>query len=215
MLVRARKNQPRATKAEGRFVPRLCENSFRSPRRIAKSEIRYAKSPEIACTWLKSTPENGAHAFSHSLCPKPPFDGSRARTFQIRESRHSRRGPGRFRLQTVYRRLILIGLLLATVLQGPVLTYAAATLGSNGIHNSATQACGGLTVLDEKNCERCCGHGSMPSCLMQCVAVPGAVIPLMSKTSFWIGARGSLIPDAGAAPFPERDPPHPFRPPIV
>jgi hypothetical protein len=115
----------------------------------------------------------------------------------------------------VYRRLILIALLLVTVLQGPVLTYAAAALGSNGIQNSATQACGGLTVLDEKNCERCCGHGSMPSCLTQCVPAPGAAIPTMSKTSFWIAACGTLIPDADAASFPERDPPHPFRPPIV
>ena len=113
------------------------------------------------------------------------------------------------------RRLILIALLSATVLQGPVLTYAAAALGSNGSYNSAIQACGGLTASDEKNCERCCGHGSMPSCVVQCSVVPGAAIPMMAETLFWIAVRGTLVPDAGAAPFPERDPPHPFRPPIV
>jgi len=47
--------------------PRLCENSFRSPRRIANGRIRCNESTEIASTWLKLTHENRARAFSHSL----------------------------------------------------------------------------------------------------------------------------------------------------
>jgi len=47
--------------------PRLCEKTFRSPRRMANGRIRCEKSPEIASTWLKLTHENGALAFSHSL----------------------------------------------------------------------------------------------------------------------------------------------------
>jgi hypothetical protein len=63
--VRSRENYP--VPIGGRFWPRLCENSFRSPRRIANRRIRYDESPEIASTWLKLTHENGARAFSHSL----------------------------------------------------------------------------------------------------------------------------------------------------
>jgi hypothetical protein len=43
------------------------QNSFRSPRRFANRLIQSDKSREIASTWLKLTPENGARAFSHSV----------------------------------------------------------------------------------------------------------------------------------------------------
>ena len=51
--------------------PRLCENSFRPPRRIANRRIRCDNSPETASTWLKLTHENGARAFSHIYGPIP------------------------------------------------------------------------------------------------------------------------------------------------
>jgi hypothetical protein len=56
-----------AARLEGGFWPRLCQNSFRSPRRFANRLIQSDKSREIASTWLKLTPENGARAFSHTL----------------------------------------------------------------------------------------------------------------------------------------------------
>jgi hypothetical protein len=45
--------------------------------------------------------------------------------------------------------------------------------------------------------------------------VPCAAIPVTSETSVRIALRSTLIPDPGVAPFAERFPPHPFRPPIV
>ena len=64
----------------------MCENSFRSARRIANSEIRCAKSPEIASTWLKLTPEISARAFSHSLDPSLPLATDRFEEYEMFES---------------------------------------------------------------------------------------------------------------------------------
>jgi len=50
-----------------------CKNSFRSPRRMTNRRIRCDESPEIASTWLKSTPENGSRTLLHSLGHKPPL----------------------------------------------------------------------------------------------------------------------------------------------
>jgi hypothetical protein len=113
----------------------------------------------------------------------------------------------------VHRRFFAILLLLTAVLQGPVLTYAA-TLRSTGIGDSIARTCGDYTVSSEKACQDCCGHGSMLSCVAQC-AIPGSAIPMGSATLVRIAARGTLIRDAGVAPFAQRDPPHPFRPPIA
>lgn len=168
-------------------------------------------------------PETNWYRLSSRTCGDGPRQDAFEQRIRNQSSQDLSLGHGQFtflwsrysRLQTMHRRLIVIAVLLATVLQGPVLTYAAATLATNGSHTSATQACGGLAVLDEKTCERCCGQGPMPSCLVQCAVALGAAIPMMSETSFWITVHGKLLPEAGAAPFPERDPSHPFRPPIV
>ena len=59
--------------------------------------MRCDKSAEIASTWLKFTPENGARAFSHSLDPELPDEHSKSshcreekRTLQ---RRHCLSGP--------------------------------------------------------------------------------------------------------------------------
>jgi hypothetical protein len=70
MLAIYKKSERRATAflvSDRPLGSRLCENSFRSPRRIANGRIGYEKSREIECTWLKLTPQNEARVFSHSL----------------------------------------------------------------------------------------------------------------------------------------------------
>jgi hypothetical protein len=51
----------------GRLWPRLCENSFRPPRRIANRRIGAGESPETASTWPKLTGKKPMREFSHSL----------------------------------------------------------------------------------------------------------------------------------------------------
>jgi hypothetical protein len=114
----------------------------------------------------------------------------------------------------MHRRLIAIAMLLATVLQGPALTYAA-TLGSSSIADAITHACSGQALPDGTDCDTCCSHGAMPSCAAQCPVPFGAAVPLTFPTVLRIAARGVLIPEAGIAPFVDHDPPHPLRPPIV
>jgi hypothetical protein len=65
--------------------PRPCENSFRSPRRIANRRIRCDKSPEIGSTWLKFTPKNGARAFSHTLDPELPDASPDSGRWQVKQ----------------------------------------------------------------------------------------------------------------------------------
>ena len=112
----------------------------------------------------------------------------------------------------MHRRLIAILVLLATLLQGPVLAYGAA-LESGG--NAASHVCPDYTRADSKDCDACCTHGSMPSCVVQCQAAVGAAAPLSLPTSLRIAIRRTLIPDTGVAPFADHSPPHPLRPPIV
>ena len=114
----------------------------------------------------------------------------------------------------VHRPLLASVLLLTTVLQGPLLSYAA-NPKSTGLGDSTARTCAGYTFSAENACERCCGHGAMPSCVAQCAVPGGATLPTTPETSIRIAERGALIPDAGVAPFAQRDPPHPFRPPIV
>ena len=111
------------------------------------------------------------------------------------------------------RRLIALALVLATVLQGPTLAFAA-TLGAS-MGDSLTHACGGQTLADESDCEACCSHGAMPSCAAHCpVPVIAAVLPTL-PTSQRIAVHSVVIQDTGMAPFADHDPPNPLRPPIV
>lgn len=113
----------------------------------------------------------------------------------------------------MHRRLLAITLILATVFQGPALTYAATSGASVG--DAITNSCGGVSLHDSNDCEACCSHGAMPSCAAQC-PVPVSAAPLLSlatsqRTAVW----GIIVADIGVAPFAEHDPPHPLRPPIV
>ena len=112
------------------------------------------------------------------------------------------------------RRLLAIALLLATVLQGPALVYAA-TLGSSSIGDALTHTCNGQTLTDGSDCDTCCSHRAMPSCPAQCPVPIGAAVPLTIPSSMRISVLGVLIPDPGIAPFADHDPPLHFRPPIV
>ena len=112
----------------------------------------------------------------------------------------------------MHSRLIALLVLLATVMQGPALGYAA-SLGSSS--DAVNHACADLTLLDRQACDACCTHGAMPSCAAQCPVLTGVAVPLSLPNSLRIAVRGALIPDAGVAPFAEHDPPHPLRPPIV
>jgi hypothetical protein len=114
----------------------------------------------------------------------------------------------------MHRRLIAIALLLAAVLQGPALTYAA-TLGSGSVGDAITHACGGQTLPDRLDCGTCCSHGAMPSCAAQCPVPVGAAVPLAVSTSLRIAEGGLVIPDARVAPFADYDPALLLRPPIV
>ena len=111
-------------------------------------------------------------------------------------------------------RLLAIAMILASLLQGPALTYAV-TLGSSSIGDAITHACGGQVLADGSDCDTCCAHGSMPSCAAQCPVPAGAAMPLVLLTSVRMALRGVVIPDAGVSPFADHDPPHPLRPPIV
>jgi hypothetical protein len=110
------------------------------------------------------------------------------------------------------RRWVIILLLLVTVLQGPALTYAA-SLGSGA--GNTIQGCDDYTFSNGKDCDSCCSHGSMPSCVVQCAipagAAPAFKLPLMLR----VGVRGVLLPDIGVARFAEHALPRPLRPPIV
>lgn len=112
------------------------------------------------------------------------------------------------------RRLLAISLILAAVLQGPALTYAA-TLGSSSIGDAITHTCDGQTLPDGNDCGTCCSHGAMPSCAAQCPVPVGAAVLLMFPKSQRIAAGQLVVPDAVIAPFAQYDPPRPLRPPIV
>jgi hypothetical protein len=112
------------------------------------------------------------------------------------------------------RRLILLALILATILQGPAFAYAA-TLGSSSIADAITHSCGGQVQAEGSDCDACCSHGLMTSCSVQCPAPTTAAVPLMLPTSLRIDILGVLIPDPGIAAFADHDPRNPLRPPIA
>jgi hypothetical protein len=114
-------------------------------------------------------------------------------------------------LTLVNRRLFAVLLLLTAALQGPLLTYAASLSATEGF---VTRSCADQTQFNAKACEDCCGSDLMTSCLLQCLAT-GAAISVAHGIPIRVAAGSLLVPDTGIAPFAERDPPHPFRPPIV
>ena len=114
----------------------------------------------------------------------------------------------------MYRRLLAIALILATLLQGPALTYAA-TLGSSSIGDAITHTCEGQSLPDGNDCGTCCSHGALPSCAAQCPVPVSPAVPSVCVGSLRIPMHGVVFPDAGIASFTDHNPPRPLRPPIV
>ena len=114
----------------------------------------------------------------------------------------------------MHRVLTSIVLCLVALLQGPALTYAA-TVGSIDSGDSLLRVCNGKVVQDDKICDACCSHGSMPSCMVQGSVPTGPTVPPALAASLRIAIDPVIIPDGGAAAFAEYTPPHPLRPPIV
>ena len=111
-------------------------------------------------------------------------------------------------------RLLATVLILAAILQGPALAYAA-TLGSSSVGDAITHTCNGQTLAGGSDCDSCCSHGTMLSCAAQCLVPVAAAVPLSIPSSVRIAVVGVLIPDPGMARFADHNPPHPLRPPIV
>ncbi len=112
------------------------------------------------------------------------------------------------------RRLIVLALILASILQGPVFAYAA-TLVSSNIADAIPHFCGEQVLADGSDCDACCSHGLMTSCSVRCPVPTTAAVPLMLPTSLRIDVLGVLIPDPGIAAFADHDPRNPLRPPIA
>jgi hypothetical protein len=115
------------------------------------------------------------------------------------------------------RRLLTIALMLAAIVQGSALAYAA-NLDQN-VGHAMTHACDGQSQSQApdavRDCPGCPSHGSILSCAEHCsvsssVAVP-MTLPPMERTA----SIGVIVADPGVGPFAEHDAPHPLRPPIV
>jgi hypothetical protein len=117
-------------------------------------------------------------------------------------------------LSRMYRRLLAIMLLVATVIQGPALSYAA-TLGSSSLGDAITRTCGGQSLPDGIDCGTCCSHGAMASCATQCPVPAGAAVPLTLPASLRTAEGGLIVPNARVVPFADHDPALLLRPPIV
>jgi hypothetical protein len=113
----------------------------------------------------------------------------------------------------MHRRLLAITLILAAIVQGPTLTYAA-TLGA-GLAGAVSHDCGERAPAAGDGCQGCCLDAAMLSCAAQCqVPVMSAVLPAISPTTRTAG-RGVIVPDPGIGPFADHKSPHPLRPPIL
>ena len=116
--------------------------------------------------------------------------------------------PLQYTVTTVHRRLIAIALILAAIIQGPALAYAA-TLGAT-LADAMTHACNGQALTDGSDCQSCCSHCAMPSCAAQC-PVPVSAAPLLTLPTLQPAApRGIMVPDLELGPFSEHEPPHPL-----
>ena len=122
--------------------------------------------------------------------------------------------PDAVHLRCMYPRKFAIVLLLAMVLQGPALTYAA-TLGSSSVGDAITSNCGGQTLPDGIDCGTCCSHGAMLSCAAQCPVPVGTAGPLSLPASLRIAVGRPVVPDDCVKPFADYDPTLLLRPPIV